>query len=125
MRILKLSGNKTMQTINFSDSGLNLILGKKTTDSAEKTVNGIGKTLSLKLIDFCLGSTDLSELKKLEGWKFTLKLKTNEYIDIIDREIINGESKNIYLNSKKISLKEFKEYMYDTHFKVFNEIPAI
>jgi uncharacterized protein YydD (DUF2326 family) len=106
MRLIQLSSTNTdFQTINFK-KGLNIVLGEKASDEKKETFNGVGKTVSLSLIKYMLGSTISSCLKKvLHDDELTLNLKHNK----IDYEI-NRKNDTITVNGKEYdSLNEFKE----------------
>ena len=71
MYLKKLSANKeSFHDLILSSNGINIILGSRSVEDKKKndTVNGVGKTLSIKLIDYCLGcrSDAHKELKKLQ-----------------------------------------------------------
>lgn len=59
MRLISLTANqKSFHPIIFKD-GINIIAGKQVTPHNENdgnTYNGVGKSLTLHLIHFCLGS---------------------------------------------------------------------
>lgn len=67
MKLLRLGSDyKDFQSIEFTD-GLNIIVGTKTeTNKNEETSNGVGKSLSLRCIDFLFGKDrDTEEIKKI------------------------------------------------------------
>lgn len=99
MFIRKLSANKeSFHTIEFQPEGINIILGSKgKSDSKKKdgsTVNGVGKSLSIKLIDYCLGAKKNAHaiISKLHGWKFRLILEDSvkKYKYDIERDSDDG-----------------------------------
>ena len=48
--------NPNFKEVNFT-KGLNIVLGSKSSDSDDKdTRNGVGKTLLIDIINFCLGA---------------------------------------------------------------------
>jgi len=56
MRLLRLtSSNPKFKTINF-ESGLNIVVGTQLTEEQKKSINGIGKSMSLSLIHYILGA---------------------------------------------------------------------
>jgi uncharacterized protein YydD (DUF2326 family) len=66
MRLLKLtSSNPRFKTINF-EKGLNIVVGTQLTKEQKKTINGIGKSMSLSLLHYMFGS------------KFNLKVKADK-----------------------------------------------
>lgn len=61
------------------DPGFNVVLAERTKESTEKdSRNGLGKSLLLDIIHFCLASSpgtgDTLRQAPLEGWKFSLEL---------------------------------------------------
>ena len=58
MYLKKLSANKeSFHNLILNPNSINIILGSRSVEDQKKndTVNGVGKTLSIKLIDYCLG----------------------------------------------------------------------
>lgn len=114
MYLKKLSANKeSFHDLVLEPNTINIILGSKGIENEKKTntVNGVGKTLSIKLIDYCLGcrSDAHKEILKLPGWAFKLVLncrgKDHEIIRSID------DDKYIFLDEKKMKLSELKEFL--------------
>lgn len=82
MQLLSLRANKaSFHPIIFKD-GVNIIVGKQVAPLDENdgnTYNGVGKSLTLHLIHFCLGSNKIDSLGvHLPGWEFTLRFKIDE-----------------------------------------------
>lgn len=112
MYLDKLYSNKqSFKDIEFQPNDINIILGKKTTDDVGKSVNGVGKTLSLNIIDFCLGSsiTKKDNISKLHEWDFYLTINIDNQKHIVNRSIENRNV--IYLDGKEDSVKNFNKYM--------------
>ena len=68
MQLLKLtSSNPKFNTINF-EKGLNIVVGTQLTKEQKKSINGIGKSMSLSLIHYLFGSSfkSKSEIKLKE-----------------------------------------------------------
>jgi len=104
MYIKQLSANKnSFNSITFQNSSLNIILGSKSKEGNNSktttTVNGVGKTLSIKLIDYCLGSRldAHKELKKLNDWIFELNICHNDRNYNLQRAVGSGE---MWINGK-------------------------
>lgn len=79
MKLLSLTANNpTFHPIIFKD-GINIIVGKQVAPHNENdgnTYNGVGKSLTLHLIHFCLGANKIDSFAlKLSGWEFTLKFQ--------------------------------------------------
>lgn len=82
MQLLSLRANKSsFHPIIFKD-GVNIIVGKQVAPLDENdgnTYNGVGKSLTLHLIHFCLGSNKIDSFGvHLSGWEFTLRFKIDE-----------------------------------------------
>lgn len=109
MKLIKLSSNQeSFRTIKFNPSGLTLILGTKTeSENSEKSssVNGVGKTQALRLIHFCLGAKNDSDIAKtlkyaVPNWLFRLDFMIDEKIHYIER---SGDSNILRLDGEDIS----------------------
>lgn len=76
MKLISLRANKSsFHPLVFKD-GINIIVGKQVAPHNENdgnTYNGVGKSLTLHLIHFCLGSNKINSFAQdLPEWKFTL-----------------------------------------------------
>lgn len=108
------SDKEFFRDIEFEDNNINIILGKKTTKDNKKTFNGVGKTLSLRLIDFCLGSSNIKSLQKLDDWNFSLDFTLGNKTYTSTRNSTN--QKEIILNNEENSIKDFKYFMESNLF---------
>ena len=107
VRLVKLSSDYPgFKTINFKEKGISFIAGCEQKKSETSTYNGVGKTLSIVLIDFCLGSTALDDLKKL-NCNFFLTVIINGINYEFKRNTI--DHKNISINNEQYSLEKFKK----------------
>ncbi len=129
MQLISLTANKeTFKPVVFnSKSGINLILAsQKNPKNSDKgdTTNGVGKSLLISLIHFCLGSSAKPTFKKeLEGWEFTLKFKisTTEYLSVRNTE----NQRKIKLNNEELSLKEFNNKLRDKIFEIPKDVSEL
>lgn len=110
MQLLKLtSSNPKFNTINFK-KGLNIVVGTQLTKEQKKSINGIGKSMSLSLIHYLFGSKfkSKSEIKLKE---FLSKYGDFElyFIHKCKEHIIkkNFSQKEYYLDGKKITQTNF------------------
>lgn len=112
MKLLQLtSNNPKFRTLNFKPS-LNMIVGSQLTAEQKKSINGIGKSMSLTLIHYILGSSFKSDADKklkeyLAGYgEFQLSLlhKSKEYT--IKKDFSKPE---FYINDEKITPKKYPE----------------
>ncbi|SFE57887.1 AAA domain-containing protein [Paenibacillus algorifonticola] len=119
MRLNKLSADKhTFHTVPFKP-GLNLIVGKKNNPSdnnVKNTYNGVGKSLIIYLIHFCLGSNKIKVFEeKIPNWHFTLEFEIDDVVFTSSRN--TSKQNEIYLNEKKYTITNFRRLMLK---KVFN-----
>ncbi len=117
MRLLQLtSSNDKFRTIKF-ESGLNIIVGTQLTEEQKKSINGIGKSMSLSLIHYIFGAKFKTKSeKKLESY-------LSDYGDFILSFI---HKKNTYIIRKNFAESEYyinDEKIFQTNYsKKLNEI---
>ncbi|TWT66658.1 DUF2326 domain-containing protein [Allorhodopirellula solitaria] len=116
MRLISLTANKeSFRAVEFNRSGLTLIVGKKSDPddrSREHSTNGVGKSLLLYLINFCLGAAENPQLTEhLPGWEFTLSYEqgsdtyaATRATNVQSKVVVNGQTKG--LDEFKLSLGE-------------------
>ncbi|MEK0338249.1 MAG: hypothetical protein QQN41_12530, partial [Nitrosopumilus sp.] len=109
MRLISLSANKnSFKTVRFNQSGLSLILAKqKNPESTDlrRTYNGVGKSLLVALIHFCLGSSPNIHLESaLPDWQFSLAFKIGDNKHTTIRNT-RTQSK-INFDGNEVSIKE-------------------
>lgn len=117
MYLIELSANKpSFKTIKFKE-GLNFIIGGMSSEQKNKksTYNGVGKSLMIKIIHFCLGCNKIKSFEKvLNDWEFFLKFKIDNNIYTVKRKC--NEQNKIILNEKEMTVNEFNEFMGATLF---------
>ncbi|OJV54275.1 MAG: hypothetical protein BGO31_13070 [Bacteroidetes bacterium 43-16] len=124
MQLISLTSNQTsFKPVVFKNAaGLNFIVAKQNqADKVDKkkTFNGVGKSLLIAIIHFCLGSNKNESFKKhLPGWEFTLRFKIGQTEYLISR-VTDGQQK-IRLDGEDIKLSELTSRLGDLLF----EIPA-
>lgn len=111
----KLCANKdSFHTINFKN-GLNVIMGKpikKNAENKKSTTNGIGKSLIIKIIDFCLGSDKVKEWEiPLRDWVFLLEINIDGEKYVIKRAVCNQNK--IIFNDEELSVQKFRNKIRD------------
>ncbi len=111
MYLLKLyTNNSNFKPIKFNKSGISIIIGtNKNTEKDKNTFNGVGKSLSIKLIDFCLGSSEIPDLKKLGDWVFFLEIEIDQKLYVISRSVQN--QKILSINNIDYDEASFKKWM--------------
>lgn len=123
MRLVKLYANReTFKTVHFNETGLTLIVGAKTNQGS--TYNGVGKSLIVELLHFCLGSKKNSEFeKKIPQWEFSLDFKINGTKHVVSR---NTSSQGIvHLDHKEIKLAELNDWFESNLFNIPSDIPGL
>lgn len=110
MQLLKLtSSNPKFNTINFK-KGLNIVVGTQLTQEQKKSINGIGKSMSLSLIHYLFGSSfkSKSEIKLKEYLskygEFELSFIHNQNEHIIKK---NFSQTDFFIDGKKITQRQY------------------
>ncbi len=107
MKLIRLySDYPKFKEIKFKEKGFSFIAGSEKTNNDKSTYNGVGKTLSIVLIDFCLGANALDDLKKL-SCNFYLDVKINKQVFTFSRNTVN--TKNIYIDEKEYTIDKFRK----------------
>jgi uncharacterized protein YydD (DUF2326 family) len=118
MRLLQLgSDNPKFRTINF-EKGLNIIVGTQLTEEQKKSINGIGKSMSLSLIHYILGATFNTKSKSEQKLKRYLSNYGNFTLTFIHKNENYEIRKNFsqpeyYINNNKYSNNKFKKELND------------
>jgi uncharacterized protein YydD (DUF2326 family) len=98
MQLLKLtSDNPKFNTITF-EKGLNIIVGTQLTKEQKKSINGIGKSMSLSLIHYLFGS----------GFKSKSELKLKNFLSQYGEfELSFIHNENTHIIKKNFSQTDF------------------
>lgn len=122
MKLLSLRANQpSFHPIIFKD-GINIIVGKQVAPHNENdgnTYNGVGKSLIIHLIHFCLGANKIDSFaKKLPEWEFTLRFEIDgeEYIST---RCTDEQSKVVFCG-EKITVKAMRQKMLELCFGITN-----
>jgi uncharacterized protein YydD (DUF2326 family) len=93
--------------LEFNHDGLSIIKGSRSEKEGGR-VNGVGKSLAAKIVDFCLGGETIPALKKnIPDWIFTLSFFINGEEHIIER---TADGKLTALDEEKLKYKELLEW---------------
>lgn len=114
MRLIRLSANHdTFKTVQFNASGLTLIVGSKT--KGGETYNGVGKSLIIALVHFCLGANKNDEFgSKIPQWEFTLEFELAGQRHSISR---NTSNQGVFLlDNQQMNQTEFNNWMEERLF---------
>ena len=107
MKLVELNSDyPTFKPIRFNKNGFSFIAGREKNKNETSTYNGVGKTLSIVLIDFCLGATPLEDLKKLKC-NIILTVNINNQNFVFKRHTVNN--KVIFIDDKEYSSDKFKK----------------
>lgn len=124
MRLIKLSSNlEKFKTVDFK-YGLNIIIGERTDPDNKDTkdsYNGVGKSLLIEILHFCLGSNKISAFSKnIPEAIFYLEFEDyNKNIHKITRECSDKQA--ISLDNKRYDkLTDFQDKMQEL---VFVDVP--
>ena len=127
MRLISISANqKSFKKIKFNPSGASFIIAKQKDpqqSDKNKTYNGVGKSLLIALINFCLGAGSGNKITKalgscesLKDWVFTLKIRIKDKSYTITRSVNNH--KQIKLNDATLKVEEFNQQMQELCFDI-------
>ena len=127
MLLIKVYSNQpSFRTVEFNKTGLSFIVAKqKHPGSSEqgKTYNGVGKSLLVRIVHFCLGA-DAKNYKifceKLPGWEFFIDYEIDNKKYTAKRTTNNP--KKITLNNEVISVNKFNEKMKSLCFEIPEDI---
>jgi len=126
MQLISLSSNhSSFKPVVFKNiSGLNFIVAKQKNpgkNNQNKTFNGVGKSLLVAIIHFCLGSNKKEQFKKnLPGWEFSLRFKISEVEYLVTRT--TDAQQNIKLDGVDIKLGEFNKKFENLLFDIPEDI---
>jgi uncharacterized protein YydD (DUF2326 family) len=130
MRLLKLTANKSsFKPVTFNRSGLSFVLAqRKSPDNSArnrtKTYNGVGKSLLIELIHYCLGSNANDSFKKhLSDWIFTLSVEIDGQESVITRSA--GRPSEITIDGDDISLTKLRERLGKAAFEILPGIKGL
>lgn len=125
MQLIKVSANQpSFKTVNFKKNSLNFIVAKQKdieSQSVGKTYNGVGKSLLVSIIHFCLGSRTQnykSFCQKLPEWEFSLEFIIDGLPYTATRS--TGNPNRIHLNNVELTLPKFNSQMEELCFQIPN-----
>jgi uncharacterized protein YydD (DUF2326 family) len=111
MQLISLDANKpSFNKVCFNPNGLTLIIGKSTSTDKSNTYNGVGKSLLLQIVNFCLGANKISAFEQyLPELEFTLSFKVGNKPYTACRSTL--KQNKIYLNDKEYGQAAFNSEM--------------
>jgi uncharacterized protein YydD (DUF2326 family) len=115
MYLLKLSANKpSFREVTFNKTGITIIKGTSLNNDPKKTYNGVGKSLMIRIIDFCLGSNSIKGFNVLKDWEFSLDVELEKKPYKFTRSTENQNK--ISLNGLEYSLEDFRNFLQSKLF---------
>jgi uncharacterized protein YydD (DUF2326 family) len=127
MQLISVRANKeSFHPVFFNKTGLSFIVAKQKEPGANddgKTYNGVGKSLLVRIINFCLGADEdgyKEFCEKLHDWEFSLEFKVNVQNFISIRK--TAEANKIYLNNEELSIHKFNKKMESINFSMTEDI---
>lgn len=120
MRLLRLAANKpSFQTVRFNRTGLSLVVAEQRTPKTNRTrtYNGVGKSLMLELVQYCLGANANKAFEShLKDWVFFLDIEIDGQKHTIARSA--DKPKEILLDSKEITLTKLRDFLEEASFEI-------
>lgn len=120
----------SFKTVEFNPDGLTLIVGVKThakenkAAKGDKTYNGVGKSLLIELVHFCLASKAKSSFQKaLPGWEFQLTFEINGVQHTVARNTISQNK--VFLDHEEITLVKYKSFLEERVFNIPSDAPGL
>ncbi|MBU0701137.1 DUF2326 domain-containing protein [bacterium] len=127
MRLIKVYSNQTsFKTVEFNRTGLSFVVAKQKNPEASekgKTYNGVGKSLLVRIIHFCLGAgkDDYTTFcEKLNGWEFSVDFEIGCNKFTASRS--TADSEKIFLNNEKLSVSQFNKKMGTMCFDIPEDV---
>ena len=116
MRLVQLSANQaTFKTVKFNKRGLTIVVGARS--KTGQTYNGVGKSLIVELLHFCLGSSGNTEFEsKIPGWEFTLEFELLGKTHSATRG--TSEQDVVYLDHDRKKLSEYTTWLESRAFTI-------
>jgi uncharacterized protein YydD (DUF2326 family) len=108
----------SFNTVHFK-SGFNIVLADKTSQSSIKdSRNGLGKSLLIEIIHFCLGSSKTGSglfrkdvFQQIKDWTFILDFELEGQIISVSRQISNPKVIILDNGKKQFSESEWNEFL--------------
>ncbi len=123
MILVKLYSNKdSFKTVKFNPTGISFIIGKhnKPIDAnTRNTYNGVGKSLVVHLVHFCLGASTKhyqNLVDKLSDWIFYLEFKIDNVTYVSERSTEKPEK--IVIDDEELSITKFNKKLESLAFQI-------
>lgn len=123
MRLIELTADRaSFRPVRFNPEGLSLIVGgrsQKEEADSDKTYNGVGKSLAIALIHFCLGSNKVNAFQEsIPDWEFSLRFESSGN----DHRVARNTSRQnvVVFDGQEMKLVELREHLAHLAF----DLPA-
>lgn len=127
MRLLRLAANQpTFRTVSFNPVGLSLITGEQRQPKSDRTgtYNGVGKSLLLHLLNYCLGANASKVFKAaLKDWVFYLTIEVGGREYQIARSAC--EPSEITLDEERITLPKLRDRLAEACLELNEPTPYL
>jgi uncharacterized protein YydD (DUF2326 family) len=127
MQLIKVYANKnTFRPVEFNPAGLSFIVARQKNPGASedgKTYNGVGKSLLVRIVNFCLGAKAdgyKSFCEKLPDWEFFIDFRINVHRFTARRS--TNDPKKIFLNNEECTINKFTEKLQKLCFVIPEEV---
>lgn len=127
MQLIRVYSNQaSFRIVEFNRTGLSFVIAKQKNPGASekgKTYNGVGKSLLVRIIHFCLGAgvkDYKSFCEKLPGWEFFVDFEIGLTKYTVRRGTV--EPGKIFLNNEELSITKFNTKMNTLCFDIPNGI---
>jgi uncharacterized protein YydD (DUF2326 family) len=123
MRLVRLSSDHaSFKTVNFNPNGLTLIVGARSKKG--QTYNGVGKSLIVEILHFCLGAKKNDEFeKKIPKWEFILEIEIAGERHSISRN--TSKQKVVFLDNVETKLAALNEWLEARLFGIPEGVPGL
>lgn len=121
--MIRLSANReTFKAVTFNRTGLTLVVGAKS--KGGETYNGVGKSLIIELLHYCLGSNKYPEFElKIPKWEFTLEFELHDGIHSVSRN--TSKQGVVYLDHQEKKVSDFNAWMEERVFTLPEDVPSL
>lgn len=117
MKILNLKivspANEIIRDVDFNYNGISFIYGNiQMPEDKTSTINSLGKTLFLKMIDFIFGANNDKEImkKELVGYSIEAVIEHEHVKHVVKRHLTkNSDDNYVYLDDEPLELNDYKK----------------
>ena len=103
---------------------MSLVVAEQRSKEASETYNGVGKTLLLELLHYCLGSRKIVAFEQhLRSWVFALTIEMAGVEHTVSRRA--DKPNEISLDGQDISLNRLREFLGSAALETATPIPRL